>query len=464
MTALLWLRDDLRLHDHPALIAAAAHDGPLIIVYILEHHPALRPLGGASRWWLHNSLKSLSDALDQRGQRLILRQGNPETILPQMVADYGVRQVFWSRRYHALTLDRDIKSALKTMGVGVKTLNSHLLLEPWDALKADGTPYTVYTPFWKNLFSKRDVIPTPVGVPKTLPLPAADCCSDGLDAWNLLPQNPDWAGGLRQRWAVGEGAAQTRFRDFLTQNLATYAEHRNRPDVQGTSRLSPYLRFGEISIRQAWHEGLNAFEAGEAQAETFLKELVWREFSYSLLYHNPRLATDPFRPEFSRFPWNQRPDDLRAWQQGKTGYPIVDAGMRELWQTGWMHNRVRMVTASFLTKHLLIPWQQGESWFWDTLVDADHASNAASWQWVAGCGADAAPYFRIFNPILQGERFDPDGVYVKTYIPELSPLKPPVVHKPWDSASSLSYPAPIIPHQEGRDRAMKAYEILKSSG
>jgi deoxyribodipyrimidine photo-lyase len=250
----------------------------------------------------------------------------------------------------------------------------------------------------------------------------------------------------------------------LTQNLATYAEHRNRPDVRGTSRLSPYLRFGEISIRQAWHEGLNAFEAGEAQAETFLKELVWREFSYSLLYHNPRLATDPFRPEFSRFPWNQRPDDLRAWQQGKTGYPIVDAGMRELWQTGWMHNRVRMVTASFLTKHLLIPWQQGESWFWDTLVDADHASNAASWQWVAGCGADAAPYFRIFNPILQGERFDPDGVYVKTYIPELSPLKPPVVHKPWDSASSLSYPAPIIPHQEGRDRAMKAYEILKSSG
>ena len=464
MTALLWLRDDLRLHDHPALIAAAAHDGPLIIVYISEHHPALRPLGGASRWWLHHSLNSLSDALAQRGQTLIFRQGNPETILPQMVADYGVRQVFWSRRYHALTLDGDIKSALKTMGVGVKTLNSHLLLEPWDALKADGTPYTVYTPFWKNLFSKRDGIPLPQSAPKTLPPPVAACVSEDLASWALLPQNPDWAGGLRQRWDVGEAAAQTRFRDFLTQNLSTYAEHRNRPDLDGTSRLSPYLRFGEISIRQAWHEGLNAFEAGEAQAETFLKELVWREFSYSLLYHNPRLATDPFRPEFSRFPWNARPNDLRTWQQGKTGYPIVDAGMRELWQTGWMHNRVRMITASFLTKHLLIPWQQGESWFWDTLVDADHASNAASWQWVAGCGADAAPYFRIFNPILQGERFDPDGVYVKTYLPELSPLKAPVVHKPWESPSRLSYPAPIIPHQEGRDRAMKAYEILKSSG
>jgi deoxyribodipyrimidine photo-lyase len=463
MTTLLWLRDDLRLRDHLALREAAASHGPLIVLYILENHPSLRPLGGASRWWLHHSLARLGESLAAKGQKLILRSGNPEEVLPQIIRDHQVQRVFWSRRYHALSLDRDMKSSLTSLGVTVKTFNSHLLLEPWEALKTDETPYTVYTPFWKNLFSKRNDIPLPLEEPATLPPPVPECVSESLASWHLLPMQPDWAVGLRDRWAVGEAAAQHRWQTFFREALKHYGDHRDRPDLQKTSGLSPHLRFGEISIRQLWHEALEAMEGGWTQAEVFLKELVWREFSYSLLYHNQDLTIQPFRPEFENFPWNDDPLSLRAWQRGQTGYPIVDAGMRELWQTGWMHNRVRMVTASFLTKHLLIPWQQGEAWFWDTLVDADPASNAASWQWVAGCGADAAPYFRIFNPILQGERFDPEGVYVKHYVPELKILKTNTVHKPWETPLGLAYPAPLVEHIEGRDRALKAYESVKKS-
>ncbi len=315
----------------------------------------------------------------------------------------------------------------------------------------------------------------PVARPRSLPPYPSALPSDPLDDWDLLPSKPDWAGGLRESWTPGEQGAAKRLKAFLDSPIETYADDRDRPDLVGTSRLSPHLAHGEISPRTIWHEVDKAVRAGHVpakQADKFRAELGWREFSYNLLFHNPDLPTDTLRPEFNAFPWKTDDAALKAWQRGQTGFPIVDAGMRELWETGWMHNRVRMIVGSLLVKHLLIPWQEGERWFWDTLVDADPANNAASWQWIAGCGADAAPYFRIFNPMLQGERYDPEGAYVRRFVPELARLSSKYIHQPWTAPESVldeagirlgrDYPLPVVDHKTGRQRALDAYQSLKA--
>jgi deoxyribodipyrimidine photo-lyase len=436
--ALVWFRNDLRLADNPALDAAAASGRPVIALYVLDE-----TLGGAARWWLHHSLVSLERSLAERGVPLLLRRGDPLHV----ITETGAALVTWNRCYDAASIARDkaVKAALAASGVAVESFNGSLLHEPWTIKTGGGTPFLVFTPFWRA--ARADSVPAPLPIPTLPRFEGALPPSDPLESWHLLPTKPDWAGGLRASWQVGEAAAAERFRAFLDAVLPLYAGSRDRPDRETTSRLSPYLRWGEISPRQVWHGTMAHYlEAGrtlDATADKFLAELGWREFSYHLLFHHPELPTQPLRRAFDAFPWAPDPALLRAWQQGRTGIPLVDAGMRQLWQTGWMHNRVRMVTASFLTKHLLQPWQDGAAWFQDTLVDADIASNAASWQWVAGCGADAAPYFRVFNPLLQGEKFDPSGAYVRRYAA--------------DSASLT----PIIDLAYGRQRALSAYEAIK---
>ena len=402
MTApvLLWLRRELRLADNPALAAALASQHPVLPVYVLdETTPGPWPPGGASRWWLHHSLSSLAAALARRGAPLVLRRGRIAQALPQLLRETGAVAIHagqstepWAREAMA-----DLQRAA---GVPVHLHRTATLFDP-DALRTQaGAPYSVFTPFARACRA-RGVAEPPLPAPTHIPAPPPPA-SDTLEHWNLLPTHPDWAAGLRATWTPGEPAAQSRLRTFAAGPLAAYAHSRDRPDTNGTSMLSPHLAFGEISARQLWHA------AGTATGTTsWTNEILWREFSAHLLWHHPTLPDTPLRPAFRRMPWRTHPADLRAWQRGRTGLPIVDAGMRQLWQTGWMHNRVRMIAASLLVKHLLLPWQQGAAWFWDTLVDADLASNAASWQWVAGSGADAAPFFRIFNPVLQGRKFDP---------------------------------------------------------
>ena len=455
---LLWLRDDLRVGDNIALCHAVDSSDTLLIIYILENNDNIRPLGGATKWWLHNSLIDFNQKIQSLGNQIVFLQGDSSDIIPQMVKSHDINQVIWSRRYNAIETDTQIKNTLINNNISVKTFNNSLLFDPWQVLKDDKTPYTVYTPFFKRLFLQRDGIPKPLLPPKKLPPPPQNVDFPVLFALKLLPTKPDWAADtLNKHWHIGEESAGNKWHMFLANNIANYNDNRNFPDISGTSALSPHIRFGEISVRQLWHDSLSVFNDGVCQAEIFLKELAWREFAYNLLYHNHDLATVPFRKSFADFPWHKNDELLKKWQSGQTGYPIVDAGMRQLWQTGWMHNRVRMIVASFLTKHLLLPWQSGEEWFWDTLVDADCASNPASWQWVAGCGADAAPYFRIFNPILQSQRFDASGNYIKTFVPELSALSPKIIHTPWQMPA---YPKPIIDHETARDRAMQAYQSL----
>ena len=477
--ALVWFRQDLRLADNPALSAALQTGRPVVPVFILDDAGAQRPwqAGGASRWWLHGSLERLGDALAARGSRLVLRRGTARDVLAALADECGAAAVFWNRCYEpaAIARDTELKGALGARGMAVHSANAGLLFEPWTLATAAGQPYRVYTPFWRACRAAA-APPAPAPAPDAVPAPDAWPRSDDLDGWGLRPSKPDWAGGLRTTWVPGEAAAQDRLFTFLNRDLGGYADRRNRPDVDGTSRLSPHLHWGEIGPRQIWaavHERLaaGALAGRERQAETFLKELVWREFSYHLLYHFPDLPETPLQQRFAAFPW--APVDtavLAAWQQGRTGYPFVDAGMRQLWHIGWMHNRVRMVVASFLVKHLMLPWQLGEAWFWDTLVDADLANNAASWQWVAGCGADAAPYFRIFNPILQGEKFDPAGDYVRRWVPELARLPAPFVHRPWTASPDVlrqagvrlgeTYPRPVVEHDAARRRALAAFARL----
>jgi len=389
------------------------------------------------------------------------------------VRETGAKAVYWNRCYEPWRRRRDeeIKAGLKADGVEAHSFNGSLLAEPWELKTGAGDPYKVFTPFWKAL--KERVVDRPLAAPKQLSSPAS-LVSDDLKDWDLEPKRPDWAGGLRATWAVGEGAAADRLTTFLHGGLRGYGNDRNRPDRPSTSRLSADLHWGHLSPRQVWHATLAHLEQsreGDSDGWKFLSELAWREFSYHLLFHWPDLPDKNWRQNFDDFPWRRDDEALSAWQRGRTGYPIVDAGMRELWRTGWMHNRVRMVVASFLVKHLLLPWQTGEAWFWDTLVDADLANNAASWQWVAGSGADAAPYFRIFNPVIQGERFDPDGTYVRTWIPEIERLPAARLHRPWTaSREELSaagvklgedYPAPIVDHAAARQRALAAFEEIK---
>lgn len=470
--AVFWFRNDLRVHDNPALLAAAAEEGPLTVVYILDDEtPGSWKRGGASRWWLHHSLKSLSETIASYGGQLLLKRGRAREVMLELTAALGARRVYWNRRYEpwAIACDTEIKSALKARGIEARSFNGSLSVEPWDIATKQGKPYRVFTPFWRALKSQhRPGDPAPA--PQTMAW-APISGSDALEDWDLLPRDPDWSHGIAESWEVGEDAAKNRLEAFVAERLNGYDSQRNIPSIKGTSRLSPHLHFGEISPRQIWAAVESSPHGDSADADSFLSEIGWRDFSYNLLYHFPTLPDENFQTRFDTFDWTGTAEALKAWQRGLTGYPIVDAGMRELWHTGWMHNRVRMIVGSFLIKDLMIHWKSGEDWFWDTLVDADLASNAAGWQWVAGSGADAAPYFRIFNPVSQGEKFDPDGEYVRKWIPELARLPKRVVHAPWTADRDTlaraglvlgrDYPKPIVDHAQARQSALAAFEKIK---
>ncbi len=474
--AIVWFRDDLRLSDHAALTAAAQSGVPLVCLYVLpDSHTVVRPLGGAARWWLAGSLRALNASLKTHGQTLVLRKGNAATIIPQIAREVNAACVFWidSEVPDQAKLARDTSEGIERIGVAVRTFRSDLLAKPQDIRNKEGRGLRVFTPFWKRVLSHGDLA-QPIPAPRKLPPPVV-IASDQLEDWQLEPTHPDWAGGLRLSWHPGEAAAQQRLRDFLEHDIKDYAVKRDRPDGDHASRLSPHLRFGEISPRQTFHAAKFAAARKPAIArdiDKFLSEIGWREFSRHLLSDLPNLHDKNLQPSFDAFTWRHDMEALHAWRRGQTGYPIVDAGMRQLWHTGIMHNRVRMVVASFLVKHLLIDWREGERWFWDTLVDADPGSNPASWQWVAGSGADAAPYFRVFNPVLQGEKFDPDGVYVSRWIPELSKLPATHIHHPWDATPmelaaaditlGKTYPEPIVDHKKARERALTAYARTRS--
>lgn len=438
---IVWFRKDLRLSDNPALYAAAKK-GVVLPLYILDE-----TLGAASKWWLHHSLL----ALEESGVPLILRSGDPEKILAQLLKETKAEAIYWNRCYEPESIKRDIQLKKK---FPVESFNGSLLHEPWEILNDSEEFYKVYTHYWKKSL-KLDKIEKPL--PKPQVRWAKGVRTEKLSSWKLLPTHPNWASKFDSFWEIGEEAAQKKLRSFISTSLKAYGHDRDFPAIVGTSRLSPHLHFGEISPRQIWHAA--------PHASKFLSEIGWREFSYYLLYHFPKLPTAPFRPEFAKFPWKKNGKALKAWHQGKTGYPIVDAGMRELWSTGWMHNRVRMIVASFLIKDLLQPWQEGAAWFWDTLVDADLANNSASWQWVAGSGADAAPFFRIFNPVLQGKKFDPDGTYIKRWVPELAKVPPKWIHEIWEAPEEIqalakNYPSPIVDHEEARKIALMAFQKL----
>ncbi|CAN1520325.1 PhrB Deoxyribodipyrimidine photolyase [Rhabdaerophilaceae bacterium] len=478
--ALHWFRNDLRLDDNPALLHAA-ESGELVLVFVDETDPGLRPRGGASAWWLHHALASLEARLAKAGQSLVYLRGPARTLIPQIAASLDIRAVTWSRRYGQAEreLDAAIKSELRERGIEVVSANGHLLYEPMEVTTQAGTPMRVFTPFWRAARAKRPVA-LPAPAPSLLPAPPriAVVGSMALSELGLLPKAPDWAGGLRTTWMPGENGAMARLVDFLNGPLDGYGENRNRPDMPSTSMLSPHLAYGDISPRRIWHTVEQAAQTGECRAnrtdiDKFFSELGWREFSYHLLFHFPYLAQANYQPRFGHFPWVQNEEALAAWQRGQTGYPTVDAGMRQLWQTGFMHNRVRMIVASFLIKHLMIDWREGEKWFWDTLCDADPANNAASWQWVAGSGADAAPYYRIFNPFTQGEKFDPEGNYVRRFVPELGQMPAEFIHRPWDAPASIvaragvklgeTYPRPIVSHEIARERALDAFKSLPAA-
>lgn len=475
-----WFRQDLRLSDNRALSAAAASGRPVVPVYVLDDAGAGDwSMGGASRWWLHGSLTSLAADLQHNGSRLILRRGESVPVLMRLAVETGAEAIYLTRAYEpkAAALETELKTACDAAGIAVRRFGGSLLHEPESLRTRSGEPFRVFTPFWRSALEAPPPRP-PVPPPASLPAPSPWPASDRLASWRLLPRRPDWAGGLRDTWQPGEAGASQRLSFLLENVLAGYAEERNRPDRPATSMVSPHLHFGELSPGQCWHAVSMARYRRpglETGAASFLREIGWREFSGHLLHHWPHMTDAPFRPEFAGFPWDDDATaterNLRAWQQGRTGYPIVDAGMRQLWETGWMHNRVRMITASFLTKHLRIHWRHGARWFWDTLVDADLASNSASWQWVAGSGADAAPYFRIFNPILQGVKFDPEGAYVRQFVPELSRLPIAYVHAPWTSPPEVlanagvqlggDYPLPIVDHAGAREKALAAYATLR---
>jgi len=474
---IVWLRQDLRLRDNPALAAAAATGAPIVPLYVLDDEtPGRWRPGGASRWWLQHSLAALDASLRASGARLILRRGRAEAVVRQLVDDIRPRAVYWNRCYepHAIARDTKLKQQLAAHSVGAESFNAGLLFEPWTVRTLGGTPFKVFTPFWRACLAAPEPA-APAKAPRRLPPPAAWPASDALADWRLSPQKPDWAGGLRDAWTPGEAGALAQLDRFLEAALADYRDGRDRPDRDFTSRLSPHLHFGELGPRQAWHAVRVLTQAGArglaGGGDAFLRELGWREFCHHLLFHRPEMPTEPLRPVFARLAWRDDPAGLRAWQRGATGYPIVDAGMRQLWHTGWMHNRVRMIAASFLIKDLLIPWQTGADWFWDTLVDADLANNAAGWQWVAGSGADAAPYFRIFSPALQGERFDPGGDYVRRYVPELQRLPAKWIHRPFAASQAVldaagvrlgeTYPLPVVDHGVARDRALAAFAALR---
>lgn len=477
---LLWFRQDLRLADNPALAAALARGGAVLPVYVLDDAgEGAWAAGGASRWWLHQSLLALDADLRKRGSRLILAKGDSAAELERLRRISGATAVYWNRRYEPAARRRDaaLKAELVAAGVEARSFNASLLFEPHTIKNKQGGPFQVFTPYWRHCLALP--MQEPAGeAPAKLPAPASWPATLEVAELELLPRIP-WDAGFSVRWTPGEAGARERLRSFLAAGrVHAYDERRNLPAVEGTSGLSPHLHFGEIGPRQiaaavrdlGREAGLEPASNG---ARVYLSEVGWREFAYHLLYHFEHTPERPLRSDYERFPWADDPGGakLRAWQRGRTGYPIVDAGMRELWTTGWMHNRVRMVVASFLVKHLRLPWQAGAAWFWDTLVDADLAANTLGWQWSAGCGADAAPYFRIFAPVTQGEKFDADGQYVRRWVPELARLTDKYLHSPWSAPEAVlaragvrlgdTYPRPVVDHATARAEALAAFRTLR---
>jgi deoxyribodipyrimidine photo-lyase len=477
MTTLIWFRQDLRLADNPALAAAAASGEAVIPLYLFapEEEGAWGP-GGASRWWLHQSLASLRESLREAGSDLCIRRG-PDSlgILLDLIAESGATRVCFNRRYEpaAVARDRALKTALEARGIAVETHNSALLFEPWTVSTKSGHPFQVFTPFWRHCRAL-EAPPEPIRAPERLHPPPSGPMGEALESLELLPAL-DWPKGLAAAFTPGERSALSHLEHFVEAGFDDYATERDHPGVAGTSRLSPHLHFGEIGPRQVYdavkrHAGRRGRHSTWRDSQ-FLTELGWREFAHHLLFHFPHTPEQPLRESFARFPWKSEPDALAAWRRGRTGYPIVDAGMRELWSSGWMHNRVRMIVGSFLVKDLLIPWQEGARWFWDTLVDADLANNTLGWQWVSGCGADAAPFFRIFNPVSQGERFDGAGEYVRRWVPEIAALPDEWLHRPWTAPPEIlesagitlgtTYPLPRVDHDAARKDALAAFARIK---
>lgn len=467
---LVWFRKDLRLRDNPSLEHALAGNKEIVPVFVWNENEGGRwSPGEASRWWLHHSLRSLGNAIGQLGGELILEKGDPAEIIPKLAVELGVDEVLYARTYDpaGTATQETVEEALDQARIISKSFNASLLKEPWETQNASGKPFQVFTPFWRN--SRNCIYLEPAKYSSNqLTFFSTSTFGLSLDELGLLPKHP-WHTKLCDHWDVSEVAGYAQILHSARTVVPHYSNRRNTPGIDGTSRLSPYLAWGLISPRQVCHAVLQNEPIGSNRGENkFLTEIGWREFSYHLLYHFPHIPDRPLRPKYASFPWLSDNKSLRKWQFGKTGYPMVDAGMRQLYETGWMHNRVRMVVASFLVKHLLISWEEGARWFWDTLVDADLASNTQGWQWAAGCGADAAPYFRIFNPITQGEKFDSKGKYTLRWIPELKEMPPKWIFRPWESPTGLSesgsgkYPAPCVDHASARKRALDALASLKS--
>ena len=469
----VWLRDDLRVSDNPALRDAVDAGGPVLALYVLdESGAAARPIGAASRWWLHHSLAALDASLEKRGARLVLREGDADHEVTSVLRETGASALALNRRYSPGERHQDerVRRAAEEAGVAVREHTGSLLHEPGEVLTGDGERFGVFTPFFRALTrggEPRRPLPAPVRIDGW----TGEVRSESLDALRLLPRDPDWSGGLAETWTPGEKGAHRRLDEFVAARLRGYAAHRDEPTAEASSRMSPHLRFGEISPYQLWHRVRQA-DSPQDVVQKYLTELGWREFDYDLLSHSPDLAGVNVHRDFDAFPWAVVDDAvLAAWQRGRTGIPLVDAGMRQLWTTGWMHNRVRMVVASFLIKNLRYDWRIGEQWFWDCLVDADPANNPAQWQWVAGSGADAAPYFRVFNPVLQGEKFDPRGEYIARWVPELRALPAKGRLAPWTAEGELAdaaaavglppYPEPIVDLKRSRQEALDAYQAMR---
>ncbi len=463
---IVWLRHDLRLRDNPALYHAAYNKTPIIPVFIYDPEAMDRDYGGAQKWWLHHALHALRKDFKDHGVDLVVRQGDSLEILNTLISETNAKGVYWNRSYEAWSIDRDahIKEVLKDRDLDVQSFKANVLFEPWTVKNGSGDPYRVFTPFWKACRAQEEAIEDELPVPNSMVNGAPSSLNIGdISDFDFLP-DIRWDKKMADHWDISENGAWERMHTFFKDALGGYKDDRNIPSRDTTSRLSPYLRWGIISPRSIWHathDYCSNHDVPQKDKDHFLSEVGWREFSFHLLYYNPNMKDDPLQDKFKNFPWDQDSGVLKRWQKGQTGYPMIDAGMRQLWQTGWMHNRIRMIVGSLLVKHLLHSWIEGEQWFWDCLVDACPANNTAGWQWIGGCGADAAPYFRIFNPITQGDKFDAYD-YVRQYVPEIAHIEDKYLFEPWESPNPpANYPAPIIDHKEGREKALAAFETTK---